>query len=63
MQRGEHLPALIAAPPVAAETFVDLLQVRWSQQTSSLTRYFVLMPQMSRQKHSGRQNLSLVVKE
>ena len=26
-QRGENLPALLAAPPVAADTFVDLLQV------------------------------------
>ena len=26
-QRGDNLPALLAAPPVAADTFVDLLQV------------------------------------
>lgn len=26
-QRGDNLPALLAAPPVAAETYVDLLQV------------------------------------
>lgn len=27
VQRGGHLPSLIAAPPVAVETFMDLLQV------------------------------------